>query len=78
MNHAPPIKASSPATTNDIRAVATYSSARNAPKNISDDPRSRMKISISIEMPQITSSGPKCLSERLTRPLTRTSRTSFR
>ena len=33
------------------------------PKNISDEPRSRIKISISIDRPQITRSGPKCLSD---------------
>ena len=49
-------------STNESRFVATYSSARKAPKNISEDPRSRITNSISIASPQITSSGPKCLS----------------
>ena len=51
-----------PMTTNDRRLVATYSSARKAPKNISDDPRSRITTSISMAAPQTTSSGPRCLS----------------
>ncbi len=42
--------------------MATYSSARKAPKNISELPRSRMKTSSTIAAPQTTSSGPNCFS----------------
>ena len=44
--------------------------ARNAPKNISELPRSLMKTSISIAAPQTTSSGPKCLSGGIGSPNT--------
>ena len=70
-NHAPARNSASPATTNDARPVATYSSARKAPKNISELPRSRMKTSITIAAPQTTSSGPKCFSGGIVTPSTR-------
>ena len=51
--------------------MATYSSARKAPKNISELPRSRMKTSITIAAPQTTSSGPKCFSGGIVNPAIR-------
>jgi hypothetical protein len=43
--------------------VAIQSRARNAPKNISELPRSRITTSMSIASPHTSSSGPKCLSD---------------
>ena len=62
-NAAPPRNMLAPTLTSDRRPVATYTSARKPPKNISELPRSRMTISISIASPQTSSSGPKCLSD---------------
>ena len=52
-----------PTPTSESRAVATYSSARKPPKNISELPRSRMTSSMNIAIPQTSSRGPKCLRE---------------
>ena len=37
-------------------------SARNAPKNMTDEPRSWMTNSSTIAVPQTASSGPRCFS----------------
>ena len=55
-------------TTKLSRFVATYSRARNAPKYISDEPRSRMNTSMNIAAPQTTSNGPRCLSGGIVTP----------
>src|ERR671930_436426 len=52
-----------PTPISDSRAVATQSSARKPPKNISELPRSRMTISMSIASPHTSRSGPKCFGE---------------
>ncbi len=64
-NHAPAPNRRKPIEREGDRSTSRRTcSARNAPKNISEEPRSRMKTRSTIARPQTTSSGPRSFSAR--------------
>ena len=68
---APITNITTPISTNEIRDVATQISAGNKLKNISELPRSRITISITIAAPHTTSRGSRCSSGGRIRPANR-------